>query len=64
MAVYRYLKVDIPKEHVTIERQSDGKPALIKYVLEAPYNPKSREISTQNINAPRCRVSARTADHV
>ena len=38
MAVYRYLKVDIPKEHVTIERQSDGKPALIKYVLEAPYN--------------------------
>ena len=27
-------------------------------------HPKSREISTQNINAPRCRVSARTADHV
>lgn len=38
MAVYRNLIVDIPKEHVTIERQSDGKPALIKYVLEAPYD--------------------------
>lgn len=38
MAVYRNLVVDIPKEHVTIERQSDGKPALIKYVLEAPYD--------------------------
>lgn len=36
--VYRNLVVDIPKEHVTIERQSDGKPALIKYVLEAPYD--------------------------
>lgn len=38
MAVCRDLKVDIPKERVTIERQSNGKPALIKYVLEAPYN--------------------------
>ena len=38
MAVYRNLIVDIPKEHVTIERQSNGKPALIKYVLEAPYD--------------------------
>lgn len=38
MAVYRNLVVDIPKEHVTIERQSDGKPALVKYVLEAPYD--------------------------
>lgn len=38
MAVYRNLVVDIPKEHVTIERQSNGKPALIKYVLAAPYD--------------------------
>lgn len=38
MTVYRYLKVEIPKERVTIERQPDGKPALIKYVLEAHYN--------------------------
>lgn len=38
MAVYRNLVVDIPKEHITIERQSNGKPALIKYVLEAPYD--------------------------
>jgi transposase len=38
MAIYRYLKVDIPKERVTIERQPDGAPALIKYVLEAHYN--------------------------
>lgn len=38
MSVYRNLVVDIPKEHVTIERQSGGKPALVKYVLEAPYD--------------------------
>lgn len=38
MAVYRYLEVDIPKERVTIERQKNGMPALIKYVLEAPYD--------------------------
>lgn len=38
MAVYYQYQVDIPKEHVTIERQSDGKPALIKYVLSAPYD--------------------------
>lgn len=38
MAVIRNIKVDIPKSHITIERQSGGKPALIKYVLEAPYN--------------------------
>lgn len=38
MAVYRHLVVDIPTERVTIESQSGGKPALIKYVLEAPYD--------------------------
>ena len=38
MAVYRTLEVDIPKERVTIEKQKNGKPALIKYVIEAPYN--------------------------
>ena len=38
MAVFRNLVVDIPKERVTIERQSGGRPALIKYVLEAPYD--------------------------
>lgn len=38
MAVYRHLVVDIPKERVTIEAQSDGKPSLVKYVLEAPYD--------------------------
>lgn len=38
MAVYRNIVVDIPKSRVTIEKQSDGKPALIKYVLEAPYD--------------------------
>ena len=38
MAVFRYLEVDIPKERVTIERQKDGNPALIKFVLEAPYD--------------------------
>ena len=38
MAVYRNLVVDIPKERVTIEKQNGGKPALIKYVLEAPYD--------------------------
>ena len=29
MAVYYQYQVDIPREHVTIERQSGGKPALI-----------------------------------
>lgn len=38
MSVYRNIIVDIPKGHVTIEKQSNGKPALIKYVLEAPYD--------------------------
>lgn len=38
MAVYRNLQVDIPKERVTIEKQKNGKPALIKYVIEAPFN--------------------------
>lgn len=38
MAVYRNIQVPIPSSRVTIERQSDGRPALIKYVLEAPYN--------------------------
>lgn len=38
MSVYRNLIVDIPKSHVTIEKQNGGKPALIKYVLEAPYD--------------------------
>ena len=38
MAVYKDLKVDIPKEHVTIESCKDGKPALIKYVLSAVYD--------------------------
>ena len=38
MAVYRHIEVDIPSERVTIEKQSNGKPALIKYVLEAPYD--------------------------
>lgn len=38
MAVYRNFVVDIPKRHVTIEKQSGGKPALVKYVLEAPYD--------------------------
>ena len=38
MSVYRNIIVDIPKGHVTIEKQSGGKPALVKYVLEAPYN--------------------------
>lgn len=38
MSVYRNIIVDIPKSHVTIERQGNGKPALVKYVLEAPYD--------------------------
>ncbi len=38
MAVYRNIQVPIPSSRVTIERQSGGRPALIKYVLEAPYN--------------------------
>lgn len=38
MAVYRHIVVDIPKEHITIERQNNGKPSIIKYVLEAPYD--------------------------
>lgn len=38
MAVYRNMEVDIPKSHVTIEKQKNGKPALIKYVIEAPFN--------------------------
>lgn len=38
MSVYRNIIADIPKGHVTIEKQSGGKPALVKYVLEAPYN--------------------------
>lgn len=37
MAVYRDLRVEIPKEHVVIERQRAG-PALIKYVLEYHYD--------------------------
>jgi hypothetical protein len=40
MAVCKNIEVTIPKEHITIEKQKDGKPALIKYVLEAPYNRK------------------------
>lgn len=42
MAVYRNLEVDIPKERVTIEKQKNGKPALIKYVIEAPFNREKR----------------------
>lgn len=38
MAVYRNMEVDIPKTRVTIEKQKNGKPALIKYVIEAPFN--------------------------
>ena len=38
MSVYRGIQVHIPESHVTIERQSGGRPSLIKYVLEAPYN--------------------------
>lgn len=38
MAVYKNLKVDIPKEHVIIENRKDGKPALVKYVLSAVYD--------------------------
>ena len=38
MTVYRNLIFDIPKDRVTIEKQKNGKPALIKYVIEAPYN--------------------------
>lgn len=38
MAVFRNIEVDIPRERVTIEKQSNGKPALIKYVIEAPYD--------------------------
>lgn len=37
MSVYYQYEVDIPKERVTIERQNEG-PALIKYVLAAPYD--------------------------
>lgn len=58
MAVYRNIVVDIPKEHVTIERQSGGKPALVKYVLEAPYDkekgyarPKRTTIGHQCVNS-------------
>lgn len=58
MSVYRNLVVDIPKEHVTIERQSGGKPALVKYVLEAPYDkdkgyakPKRTTIGHQCVNS-------------
>lgn len=39
-------------------------PAIMLHVIILLFTPKSREISTQNINTPRCRVSARTADHV
>ena len=38
MAVYKNIVVDIPKENVTRETQKNGKPALIKYVLSAPYD--------------------------
>lgn len=38
MAVFRNIEVDIPRERVTIEKQSNGKPALVKYVIEAPYD--------------------------
>ena len=38
MSVYREYEVDIPEKRVTIEKQKNGKPALIKYVLEAPYD--------------------------
>lgn len=38
MSVYRNLVVEIPKKHVTVEKQRDGKPALVKYVIEAPYD--------------------------
>lgn len=38
MAVYRHMEVDLPKERVTIEKQGDGKPVLVKYVLAAPYD--------------------------
>lgn len=38
MAVYRNIEVEIPKSGVIIERQRGGKPALIKYVIDAPYD--------------------------
>lgn len=51
MAVYRDIKVEIPKEHVTIERQKGGKPALIKYVLSAKFNrEKGHAKYGQNVN--------------
>ncbi len=40
MSVYRDLAVDIPGEHVVIEKRRDGSPAVIKYVLAAPYDRK------------------------
>lgn len=59
MAVYRDFEVDIPKNRVTIEKQKDGKPALIKYVIEAPFNkakgypePKRTTIGHQCPNSP------------
>lgn len=58
MAVFRHLMVDIPKEHVIIERQNNGKPALIKYVIAAPYDrnkgyakPKRTTIGHQCLNS-------------
>ena len=60
MAVFWTYKVAIPKEHITIERQKDGKPARIKYVIAAPYNrekgyaePKRTLIGYQCMDDPK-----------
>ena len=60
MAVFWTYKVAIPKEHVTIERQKNGKPARIKYVIAAPYNrekgyaePKRTLIGYQCMDDPK-----------
>ncbi len=38
MAVYWDRRVEIPKEHVVRERQANGAPALVKYVLSSRYD--------------------------
>ena len=55
MAVYKDIKVDIPKEHVTIERCKNGKPAMIKYVLSARYDrEKGYPIAKRTIIGYQC----------
>ena len=63
MSVYRNIIVDIPKGHVTIEKQSGGKPALVKYVLEAPYDKEKGYATPKRTTIGHQCVGSKTTMH-